>query len=122
MTYHYTMSGLDYVHLLNGYTEHTTDYGRGVSIERADLLIAMRDHEHDWPGLPREPDLWVWNKCEPPSRNDRSAGSRSDPLRISALHASGLDTLASMVGTRLVSAGDIAHPGLWLFDDRITDG
>jgi tRNA U34 5-carboxymethylaminomethyl modifying GTPase MnmE/TrmE len=94
---------------------------RGL-IERADLLIAMRDHEHDWPGLPREPDLWVWNKCEPPSRNDRSAGSRSDPLRISALHASGLDTLASMVGTRLVSAGDIAHPGLWLFDDRITDG
>ena len=38
MTYLYTMCGLDYVHLRNGYEEHETDYGKGVSIERADDL------------------------------------------------------------------------------------
>ncbi|MEQ8815101.1 MAG: hypothetical protein RLO51_20025 [Thalassobaculum sp.] len=38
MTYHYTMCGLDYVHLINGYSAHETEYGEGVSIERADEL------------------------------------------------------------------------------------
>ena len=30
---HYTLCGLDYVYLVNGYAVHETDYGRGVSIE-----------------------------------------------------------------------------------------
>ena len=38
MTYHYTMCGLDNVRLRNGYREHDTDYGKGVSIEHADAL------------------------------------------------------------------------------------
>lgn len=38
MTYHYTMCGLDYVYLLDGFREHKTEYGEGVSIERADSL------------------------------------------------------------------------------------
>jgi putative transcriptional regulator len=38
MTYHYTMCGLDYIYLQDGFTEHETEYGRGVSIERADSL------------------------------------------------------------------------------------
>jgi len=38
MTYNYTISGLDYVYLKNGYTNHETDYGPGVSIEDADEL------------------------------------------------------------------------------------
>jgi DNA-binding transcriptional regulator YiaG len=44
MTYHYTMCGLDYVFLRNGFIHHETDYGPGTSIERADDLdraIAM---------------------------------------------------------------------------------
>jgi tRNA U34 5-carboxymethylaminomethyl modifying GTPase MnmE/TrmE len=33
-------------------------------IERADLLIAMTDHEHPWPALPRDPDIHVINKID----------------------------------------------------------
>jgi len=36
--FHYKMSGLDDVYLLNGFKVHTTPYGRGVSIENADEL------------------------------------------------------------------------------------
>ncbi len=38
-------------------------------LETADVLIAMRDFDHDWPDvadLPRRPDLWVMNKADPP--------------------------------------------------------
>lgn len=38
MTYQYTMCGLDYVYLRNGYRKHTTDYGEGISIAHADGL------------------------------------------------------------------------------------
>lgn len=38
MMYHYTMCGLDYVYLRNGYRKHDTAYGEGVSIENADAL------------------------------------------------------------------------------------
>ena len=37
-TYHYTMCGLDYVYLRNGYRYYDTAYGPGVSIEKADAL------------------------------------------------------------------------------------
>ncbi|MCZ6611259.1 MAG: 50S ribosome-binding GTPase [Planctomycetota bacterium] len=44
-------------------------------IERADLLIAMKDHEHDWPTLPRPPDLRILNKIDLlPSPSRRWAG------------------------------------------------
>ena len=38
MMHHYTMCGLDYVYLRSGFHIHETDYGTGVSIERADGL------------------------------------------------------------------------------------
>lgn len=38
MTYQYTMCGLDYVYLLDGYRKHETKYGSGVAIEHADEL------------------------------------------------------------------------------------
>lgn len=38
MTYHYTMCGLDYVHLRSGYRTHKTEYGKGVAVEHADAL------------------------------------------------------------------------------------
>ncbi len=33
-------------------------------IERADLLIAMTDHDHAWPALSRDPDIHVINKID----------------------------------------------------------
>lgn len=36
--YHYTGCGLDYVYLLNGYTIHDTEHGRGLSITDAKQL------------------------------------------------------------------------------------
>ena len=38
MMHHYTMCGLDYVYLRSGFRIHETDYGTGISIERADGL------------------------------------------------------------------------------------
>lgn len=38
MAYQYTMCGLDYVYLQNGFRIRETAYGNGVSIERADSL------------------------------------------------------------------------------------
>src|SRR5687767_3499565 len=36
--FHYKMSGLDDVYLLNGFHVHVTPHGSGVSVERADEL------------------------------------------------------------------------------------
>ncbi|MGH2510350.1 MAG: helix-turn-helix domain-containing protein [Ktedonobacteraceae bacterium] len=36
--YHYTECGLDDVYLMNGYHQHKTPYGDGVSVEDADAL------------------------------------------------------------------------------------
>lgn len=36
--YRYTACGLDDIFLLNGFTVHATEYGRGVAVERADEL------------------------------------------------------------------------------------
>lgn len=36
--YHYRLSGLDYVYLVNGFTRHETEYGPGVSIDEVDSL------------------------------------------------------------------------------------
>jgi DNA-binding transcriptional regulator YiaG len=43
--YHYTACGLDYVYLINGYTEHETPHGTGVSIKDARRLheVIARD-------------------------------------------------------------------------------
>jgi tRNA modification GTPase len=97
-------------------------------IERADLLIAMTDHEHDWPALPRAPDLSVINKIDltgtpdltsPPGvRKVRIAPGR-DVLPISALTGAGLPALVAAARDALVPPADLAHPGPWLFDDRL---
>lgn len=38
--YHYTLCGLDYIYLSNGYHRHETPYGSGVAFEKADGLDA----------------------------------------------------------------------------------
>jgi len=81
-------------------------------ITRAEVLIAMRDPEHDWPALddlPRRPDLWVLNKVDAldadPKPAVATAGSGGvihgcdidHPLPISALHDRGVTRLAQLV-------------------------
>lgn len=95
-------------------------------ISHADMLIAMRDADHDWPALPREPDLWVINKVDDARHilqaPDATPGARSaEPLRISALTGAGLAALSAAIREQLVPASVISEPGLWLFDRRLTD-
>ena len=113
-------------------------------IERADLLIAMRDANEGadvWPELPREPDLRIVNKCDlienvsqKPRLTSRPAplGLRQEtsarktgvtrdsiPMRISARTGSGLVDLVAVIRDRIVPPDDLADPGPWLFDDRL---
>ena len=94
------------------------DLARSLS-ERADLLIALNDHEHDWPTLPRDPDLRVLNKIDLfPSLPGREAGGE-DLISISALQQTGLAQLVTTVRDQLIPPADLQHPGPWLFDDRL---
>lgn len=92
----------------------------------ADVLIAMRDAQTDWPtddALPRTPDLWVENKCDglrqTPAADAGDAGhTASAPLRISATKRYGLDTLQHLVLAQLgldVLAGDLP----WAFSPTL---
>ncbi len=81
-------------------------------LERADLVVAMTDQAHGWPTLPRPADLRIAGKCDLGRRDDAD-------LCVSALTGDGIDSLVSAVRDRLVSPADLAHPGPWLFDDRL---
>ena len=86
-------------------------------IERADCLVAMRDHLQGWPTLKRAPDFRVINKI------DLASGSRGATdhgvYGISALRGDGVERLVRAVRDTLVSPADLAHPGPWLFDARL---
>jgi tRNA modification GTPase len=97
-------------------------------IERADCLLAMTDPDHDWPTLPREPDLRVINKVDRlegagAGEALRAVGElerrRGPVLRISARSGAGLPALAAAVRERLVPQRDLIDPGVWLFDERL---
>ncbi len=81
-------------------------------IERADLLVAMTDHEHDWPTLPGPSAMRIGNKSDLTRRADAD-------LNVSALHGDGLPELVTMIRDRLVPAADLADPGPWVFDRRL---
>ena len=90
-------------------------------IERADLLIALTDHESAYPQLSRQPDLRVFNKIDLlPSPSGRGAGGEG-PICISALHGTGLAELVTTMRDHLVPPADLQHPGPWLFDDRLIE-
>ncbi len=81
-------------------------------IAGADVLIAMRAPDVDWPDarvLPREPDLWVVNKCDLDSAGETGGGG----LAISARDDVGLDRLTQAVLDRL---GVLAVPDDALWD------
>jgi tRNA modification GTPase len=101
-------------------------------LEGADLVIAMTDTEHDWPSLPRQPDLRVVNKVDlatgaactgepapPGTEPEQGRVVAGEPLRISALTGEGLSDLVQSVRDRLVPPADLEHPGPWLFDRRL---
>lgn len=90
-------------------------------IERADLLIALTDHESAYPQLSRQPELRVFNKIDLlPSPPRRGAGGEG-LLSISALHGTGLAELVTTVRDHLVPPADLTHSGPWLFDDRLVE-
>jgi tRNA modification GTPase len=86
---------------------------------RADLLLAVRDPETDFPDparLPRTPELWVMNKADllmSDAGADGDGGSPATPWRVSALTGAGLPGLERRIVRRLGLA-DLAH-GPWAF-------
>ena len=92
-------------------------------ISSCDLLIAMTDHEHGWPALPRESDLRVVNKVD--LQRDQAIlcvlgpTSSAMTLEISAIHGTGLAQLVQAVRDSLVFPNDLTHSGPWLFDTRL---
>jgi len=86
-------------------------------IERADVLIAIRDPATDWPVLPRNADLWVLSKADSQPIQPNSADVCTDadhPVLISALTGFGLAELVIAVRDRLVPPDDLSHPNPWL--------
>lgn len=97
-------------------------------LERADVLVAMRDPSTDWPepqATPRPPQVWVMNKIddlpEPGLPPSSTRGARpDDPLPISAAHERGLDALQRLILDRLGLAElDDAEP--WAFSPVLRD-
>lgn len=85
-------------------------------MERADLLIALSDAQHDWPPLPRQADLRVANKADLAPRNDAD-------LNISAATGKGISELVERIRDTLVPpevlSGAQTRP--WLFDSRLKE-
>ncbi len=81
-------------------------------MQQADLLVAMTDHEHDWPALPRSSDLRIACKCDIAQRGDAD-------LNISNTTGTGITALVETVRDLLVPPADLQHPGRWLFDERL---
>ncbi|MFN3168131.1 MAG: GTPase [Phycisphaeraceae bacterium] len=94
-------------------------------IARADVLIAMRDPEQDWPdasALPREPDLWVVNKVDDTAetQHDWDGISPEKPLQISAANNRGIDRLQDVVVDRL-GLSSFSPDTPWAFSGSLCD-
>lgn len=86
-------------------------------IESADCLISVAAPGIDWPELSRSEDIRVQLKADLPGRVSADA-----LLRISARQGTGLGELVAKVRDCLVPPADLAHPGPWLFDERLVSG
>jgi tRNA modification GTPase len=87
----------------------------------ADVLIAMRDADSDWPDpsdLPGAVDLHVVNKSDlPDAARDND---RADVLHISALTGEGLDELQECILGAL-ALSDVSSTALWAFSPRLRE-
>ncbi len=84
-------------------------------VTTAHVLIAMRDHEEDWPdpgALPREPDLWVMNKAD-----QGRLEAISPVLPISARRGDGIAGLTAAV-LRVLGLDDLRPDVPWAFFAR----
>lgn len=90
-------------------------------IERADVLIAMRDRSEPWSdegALPRKPDLFVVNKVDDALPPEADAGLTPDqPLCISATSQRNLDRLQSIIIHQL-GLDDLANEP-WAFTKKL---
>ncbi|XAL98524.1 50S ribosome-binding GTPase [Phycisphaeraceae bacterium D3-23] len=93
-------------------------------IERANVLVVMRDAENAWPdtdALPRTPDLWVMNKCDEAETPSESAGQSPDrPLPLSAEHGHGLPALQHHI-LGLVGLAFFDDDTPWAFSNTLRD-
>lgn len=89
-------------------------------VERADVLIAMRGVDQDWPdasALPRTPDLWIVNKADEQAltKPSQQAGTDpSSPILISALRVQGLGLLQARV-IEALRLDRLDSKALWAF-------
>lgn len=86
-------------------------------IQEADVLIAMRDPQQDWPeaaSLPREPDLRVVNKVDQASE----AASWPDTITLSAKTGRGIDTLQQHI-IEALGLHSITPAALWAFSETL---
>ncbi len=95
------------------------------AIDRADVLIALRDPIRDWPEaqrLPRRPDLHVLNKIDtsPAMAESRGGdtGAAGAVLRLSALHGEGLDELCGAIAG-VLGLADGSADVLWAFSPAL---
>lgn len=95
-------------------------------IAEADVLIAMRDHEHGWPSLEpdlssdtaRTPDLFVVNKCDRSKTPPQRAPAAEQPVfAISAETGQGLDAMQQAILNKLGLADTTAQP--WAFSPTL---
>lgn len=93
----------------------------GRLLARADLVIAMRDAERDWPEIDVTPHVWVVNKVDDAAEDAEPARgmTAANPLRISARNHRGLAELVSTIREQLVPSAIMRHRGLWKFDARL---
>ena len=77
-------------------------------VTEAHLLIAAADAEHDWPDLPRAPDLRIATKA------DRSPRTDADVV-VSATTGHGIPTLVHTIRDTLVPPQDLAAHRPWRF-------
>ncbi|MCX5659480.1 MAG: 50S ribosome-binding GTPase [Planctomycetota bacterium] len=101
---------------------------RGVIVE-ADVVLAVRDPQLDWPEpevLPRRPDVWVMNKADlGTTEHASSAGdgsSPTSPLPISGQTGAGLAALQDVLLARLGWTAPARLPALWAFSPFLRGG
>ncbi len=93
-------------------------------LESADVLIALRDPETDWPdedSLPRRVDLHAVNKIDLAPAVPDQVPDGSPALPISAVTGEGLDALFAAVVEKLglTRHGANAPADLWAFSERL---
>lgn len=88
-------------------------------IASADLLIAMRDDEQDWPSLPRPADIFVINKIDRP-RAKAICDQHPHALPLAADVGDGIEQLIeAAIGT--LGLANIASDALWAFSGLLRD-